>query len=288
MSTPETNPRGAGTTELRLEGVGRSFGHGRSRFTAVKDVSLRIEPGARVGIVGESGSGKSTLSRMIAALDAPDQGEIFVNDVALSQIRRKRSLLLDYRRAVQMVVQDSSSSFDPLQKLRTAVRTPAMQLGGLDRQRADERVDETLTALGLPLELAERWPQELSGGQRQRFSLARALVVRPRVLICDEVVSALDVSVQGRVLNMIKRYCMEDGAALIFVTHGLPAAAFISDRLIVMRHGDVVENEATKQVLNNPQHEYTKELLDAYHGAPVHREALIQNAAEKMDEGATS
>jgi ABC-type dipeptide/oligopeptide/nickel transport system ATPase subunit len=255
-------------TELQLEGVSRSFGHGRHRFAAVDDVSLRIAAGDRVGIVGESGSGKSTVSRMIAALDSPDGGKIYVDGVTLASVRNSRSDLVEYRRTVQMVSQDSTSSFDPLQKVRTAVRVPAMQLAGLDKHAADERVDETLTALGLPLALAERRPHELSGGQRQRFSLARALVVRPRVLICDEVVSALDVSVQGQVLNMIKRYCLDEEAALIFVSHGLPATAFICERLVVMRNGKVVEDGDTDQVLHRSTHEYTKQLIDAFHGAP--------------------
>ncbi len=280
MTTPARHQ--ARLTEIQLDDVSRIFGHGSRRFTAVDKVAMRIGASARVGIVGESGSGKSTVSRLIAALDSPSEGEIYVDGATLRSIRRARGMLVDYRRTVQMVAQDSTSSFDPLQKVRTAIRTPAVQLAGLDRKAADARVDETLTDLGLPLALAERHPGELSGGQRQRMSLARALVVRPRVLICDEVVSALDVSVQGQVLNMIKRYCLAEDAGLIFVSHGLPATAFICDRLVVMRNGRIVEDGDTDQVLRRPNHPYTKQLVDAFHGAPrEHAEALATAVTER-------
>jgi peptide/nickel transport system ATP-binding protein len=177
-----------------------------------------------------------------------------------------------------MVSQDTSSSFDPLKTLRTSVRTPVMRLLGLGRAEADAEVDRVMADLELPPVLADRYPQHVSGGQRQRFALARALVVRPSLLICDEVVSALDVSVQGSVLNMLRRYCAESGAGLVFVSHGLPATAFIADRIVVMRHGQIVEDGPTSEVLGQPAHEYSRQLLAAYRGRPPGRSRRFERA----------
>jgi oligopeptide/dipeptide ABC transporter ATP-binding protein len=166
------------------------------------------------------------------------------------------------------VAQDTSSSFDPRRTLRDAVRVPVQRLCGLDSRAADERVDRTLELLGLSPALAARRPAEVSGGQRQRFALARALVVEPRLLVCDEVVSALDVSVQGSILNLLKRYCRGQQAGLAFVSHGLPAAAFIADDLAVMHRGRLVEMGDTGGILDHPGHPYTASLLQAHRGRP--------------------
>lgn len=253
-------------TEVRAQGVSRRFGRGADRFTAVDGVDVSIPVGTRLGIVGESGSGKSTLARMIAGLDEPDAGEIVVDGRPLRHVLRSRRQRVEYRRLVQLVAQDSTSSFDPLRTVRHAIRTPAQQLCGLDRAGADALVDETVEALGLSPDLVDRRPHELSGGQRQRCSLARAMVVRPRVLVCDEVVSALDVSVQGQVLNLVKDYCESVGAALVFVSHGLPATAFVADQLIVMHRGTIVETGSSADVLREPAHPYTRSLVAAFRG----------------------
>jgi peptide/nickel transport system ATP-binding protein len=139
----------------------------------------------------------------------------------------------------------------------------------LSRSAADDRADETFEMLGLDPAFADRYPYEVSGGQRQRFAIARALVVRPRFLVCDEVVSALDVSVQGQVLNSLKRYSVEHGAGLAFISHGLPATAFISEELAVMYRGKIVEHGPTSRVIREPEHPYTKHLLSAYRGSRV-------------------
>jgi peptide/nickel transport system ATP-binding protein len=170
------------------------------------------------------------------------------------------------RRVVQFVGQDTSSSFDPRWTLRRAIRKPARQLRGLSTAEADREIDALLVELGLDPAAADRYPSQVSGGQRQRFSLARGLVVRPRILMCDEVVSALDVSVQGSILNLVKRYCREHECGLVFVSHGLPATAFIADEIIVMKDGKVVERGPSGDVLRNPQHPYTARLVAAYRG----------------------
>lgn len=251
---------------VALGGVSKRFGpSSRRSVVAVDDVSLSFETGGTiVGIVGESGSGKSTLARIIVGLVQPTSGEVSFNGNSLQTILQSNQSRKGFRRAVQFVGQDTTSSFDPRRTMRDAVRLPVMQLQGLSRDEADERVDEVLTLLGLPVAFADRRPHQLSGGQRQRFAIARGLVVGPRLLVCDEVVSALDVSVQGSILNLLKRYCKDNDAGILFVSHGLPATAFISDELIVMYRGQVVDRGTTEDILSGRTvHLYTAKLLDA-------------------------
>ncbi|EFC82932.1 ABC transporter ATP-binding protein [Parafrankia sp. EUN1f] len=252
--------------QLAVSSVVKYFGPARSRHAAVDGVSLSVEPGQRIGVVGESGSGKSTLARMMVGLERPSAGEVSFNGVAMGTLLKMRASRVELRREVQFVAQDTTSSFDPLRTLRDSIRQPAQHLLGMGSRDADAKVDETVSLLGLAPALVDRHPAEVSGGQRQRFAIARALVVRPRLLVCDEVVSALDVSVQGSILNLLKRYCLESGAALVFVSHGLPATAFVCSELVVMQHGKIVEHGATRQVLHEPKHPYTASLLAAFRG----------------------
>ena len=261
---------------LRTHSIVKRFGHGHHQHAAVRNVTFSLLPGARVGIVGESGSGKSTLGRLLVGLETPTEGSITFDGQDLEHMIRSPAGRLDYRRAVQLVAQDTSSSFDPLRRLRHAVRVPAQQLAGLDHTGADARVDETLAALGVPEHLADRYPYEVSGGQRQRFALARALVVRPRFLVCDEVVSALDVSVQGQVLNLLKRYCIDTGAGLAFISHGLPATAFVASDLAVMYRGEIIERGATANIIECGTQAYTRHLLDAHRRSPNAKVAVLQ------------
>ncbi|MCF7548391.1 ABC transporter ATP-binding protein [Pseudonocardia sp. WMMC193] len=256
-----------GLVQIVGEGIEKTFTVDRTRHRAVASVDVTIGSGRSVGVIGESGSGKSTLARMLAGLETADGGGLHYNGIALSSHLRSRTGRHDFRRAVQMISQDVSSSFDPLRTLRDAVRTPAQILCGLDVPAADERVDEVLETLRVDPALADRRPHEVSGGQRQRFAIARALVVRPRVLLCDEVVSALDVSVQGSVLNLLKDYVTETGAGLFFVSHGIPATAFLVDELIVMQGGRIVERGPTDDVVERPEHEYTRFLVGAARGS---------------------
>jgi peptide/nickel transport system ATP-binding protein len=165
---------------------------------------------------------------------------------------------------VQYIAQDTSSSFDPRRTLRDSVRAPLQTLFGLDTSEANRHVDDMVLSLGLDLRLADRRPHHVSGGQRQRFAIARALVVQPRLILCDEVVSALDVSVQGSILNLLKAYSESTDAAIIFVSHGLPATAFISKEMVVMNRGKIVERGATTTVIEHPQDPYTQKLINAY------------------------
>jgi ABC-type oligopeptide transport system ATPase subunit len=254
---------------VTLESVSKTFGaNSRKSTKALDNVSLSFESGGpALGIVGESGSGKSTMARIIVGLETPSSGTVTFNGAILKELLRMRSSRRDFRRLVQFVGQDTTSSFDPRRTLRDAVRLPAMQLLGLDRVAANDTVDEVLGLLGLPTALANRWPNEVSGGQRQRFALARGLIVRPRLLVCDEVVSALDVSVQGSILNLLKRYCLENGAGLVFVSHGLPATAFVADELVVMYRGKIVDRGPTAAIISgHSTHPYTTLLLNAHRG----------------------
>jgi ABC-type glutathione transport system ATPase component len=263
-----TAPAAPGTTVLEAVNVRRTFGSRRTSIAAVDGVDVRLhDDGTCTGIVGESGSGKSTLARMLAGLLPPSSGSITFNGSELRDVLSTRSGVTEYRRAVQFVGQDTTSSFDPRRTLRDSVRLPAQRLLGLKRAEADEHVDRVVDALGLPLSYADRKPHQVSGGQRQRFALARGLIVQPRILICDEVVSALDVSVQGSILNGLKRFCRGSVAGLAFVSHGIPATAFISDGIVVMLEGKIVERGPTATIVGDAGHEYTRSLIAAYRRA---------------------
>ncbi|MFB2583064.1 ABC transporter ATP-binding protein [Herbiconiux sp. P15] len=259
---------------LIATGVTKHFGS-RKRFAALDDVSVSCEPSQLTGIVGESGSGKSTLARILVGLERASSGSMSYGDTEVQKLLASNTSRLAFRRDVQFIGQDTTSSFDPRQTLRESVLKPLVALRGDTPAAARHKASEVFDELGLPDALADRYPDQVSGGQRQRFSIARGLVVRPRFLLCDEVVSALDVSVQGKILNVIKRYCRDTGAGLVFVSHGLPATAFVADRIVVMHRGTIVESGATDDILRRPTHPYTRSLLDSYRslGAATHADA---------------
>lgn len=256
---------GAVDFTLALRGVRKDFGRGRKRFTAVHPMDLTVNESSAIGIIGESGSGKSTLARMIVGFERPTEGTIEFDGRSVSDWLSTPSGRLDYRRNVQYVAQDTSSSFDPRKTLFEAVATPLRILRGVtERDEIRSRLLEVAAELGLDPAMYERFPHQLSGGQRQRFALARSLIVEPRLLICDEVVSALDVSVQGAVLNLIKRSIAKHRMGLMFVSHGLPATAYISSDLLVMNKGEVVESGPVPRLVESPSHPYTRELMETY------------------------
>lgn len=259
--------------ELRLTGVRKDFGRGARRMTAVQPLDLHVTEKSELGIIGESGSGKSTLARMIVGLEQPTEGEILFNGRSVNDWLSGRRSRLEYRQLVQYVAQDTTS-FDPRKTFLEATAVPLRYLRGITEPReVRARLDAIAEELSLDPSMYDRYPHQVSGGQRQRFALARSLVVEPRLLICDEVVSALDVSVQGAVLNLIKRYVSRHSMGLMFVAHGLPAVTFISSELMVMRHGEVVERGEVATLVEQPRHPYTKELMSAYaDDAPTARE----------------
>jgi ABC-type glutathione transport system ATPase component len=249
---------------LRVRDLDKFYRVGMQRQHAVQKVTFDFAAGEMLGILGESGSGKSTLVRMLAGLMEPSGGSIELNSNPMSILLRNHVDRRMLRRMIQFIGQDTTSSFDPRLTLRDAVVAPIASLLDLSPAETDARIAEVLESLSLPVALANRYPGEVSGGQRQRFAIARALVVRPQVLLCDEIVSALDVSVQGSILNMLKDYCRDTGAGLIFVSHNVPATAYLTDRMLVMLRGEVVEAGNVDDLIANPTHPYTAKLLDAY------------------------
>lgn len=240
---------------LRLDDVSKSFGVKKDRFDAVSHISFGLFPGESVGIVGESGSGKSTLLKLIAGLKSADSGEIYLNGKKLGKTRTKNEL-----KQMQMVFQDAVGSFNPRIKLGRSVAESARNLsGGLN----EGQLEELLYTVGLQPEILERYPSEISGGQCQRLAIARAIAVKPALLLCDEITSALDVSAQAQILRLLSRLRRQHNTALLFVSHDLSVVRSICDKIIVMHNGTIVETGTSEQVIDNPQQEYTKLLISS-------------------------
>lgn len=247
-----------------VEHVTRVYGSGVERVLGCDDVSFTVKRGERLGIVGESGSGKSTLMRMLAALDRPTSGDIRFDGRSI--IGLKECDLAFLRRDVQMIFQDPRSSLNPRMRVGDIITEPLRSR--LLRKHADlptpaERLIEVMTAVGLDPAQARRYPHEFSGGQRQRIAIARALAPRPAVLIADEPVSALDVSVRAQVLNLLDTLVDEYGLTLVFVSHDLNVVRHVCNTIIVMRAGRIEERGTAEQVYADPQAAYTQELLAA-------------------------
>ncbi len=240
---------------FRVEHVSRHFHLPRTRLfgprrvlTAVDDVSLQLEREETLGIVGESGSGKTTLVKLLLGLERPDAGRVTYTGESL-------------RREVQVVFQDPASALDPRMRVDDTILEPLRILRVPGDQRA--RVRELLDAVGLPQASAQRYPHEFSGGQRQRIAIARALAPRPRVLIGDEPVSALDVSVRAQILNLLEDLRVDFQLTLVLVSHDLSIVRHMTDRVLVMRQGKIVEEGPTRHVFRAPQHPYTRLLLES-------------------------
>ena len=222
---------------------------------ALTDVSFTLEDGEILGIVGESGSGKSTLLRQISGLETPDSGELLLDGTPLPAKRTKENY-----RAIQMIFQDAVGSFQPRRKISGSIRETVRNLS----ERYEEPDWQTLCGMvQLPLELAERYPRDLSGGQCQRFAIARAMAVHPRVLLCDEITSALDVSSQAQILRLLADLHREKGMSVIFVSHDLAVVRSLCDRVMVLRGGMLVEEGAAADVIHHPREDYTKELISS-------------------------
>jgi len=277
---PAADVEGAVAAARGLEKVfGDSRQSGR-RVAALKGVTLEIGEDEAVGLVGESGSGKTTLGRCLVGLERPTAGTVLVNGVdtghqgRLSGGERRR-----LRRTVQMVFQDPYSTLNPV---RTVGATLAEAILAADEHARDVRsaVAELLERVGLPARYAERKPVALSGGERQRVAIARALAVRPRLIVCDEPVSALDVSVQAQILNLLTDVRRELKVSYLFITHDLAVVRQVAERVYVLRQGEMVEQGATSDVLDNPQHWYTRKLVDSI---PSSDEAWLARAEAEQD-----
>ncbi|MFE9446921.1 dipeptide ABC transporter ATP-binding protein [Streptomyces sp. NPDC006739] len=248
--------RSTASDEVVLEATGlrREFGRGKRTFTAVDDVSLTVRRGETLGVVGESGSGKTTLGRMLVGLLEPTAGRIRYAGQAHTGVNP----------ALQMVFQDPVSSLNPRRSVGESIADPLRARSGhKDEERVRGRVTELLERVGLEAAHYDRYPHEFSGGQRQRVGIARALAADPRVIVCDEPVSALDVTTQAQVVALLAELQRELGLALVFVAHDLAVVRQVSDRVAVMRGGRVVESGPADQVYDNPRDPYTKQLLAA-------------------------
>ncbi|WP_432162632.1 dipeptide ABC transporter ATP-binding protein [Streptomyces tendae] len=247
----EHEPASAGVA-LEAVGLRRVFGRGARAFAAVDDVSLQVRRGEALGIVGESGSGKTTLGRMLVGLLAPSAGQVRREGVAVDGVRPD----------VQMVFQDPVSSLNPRRSVGESVADPLRARGERD-PAVRTRVAELLERVGLEPAHHGRYPHEFSGGQRQRIGIARALAADPRILVCDEPVSALDVTTQAQVVELLDELRRELGLALVFIAHDLAVVRRVSDRLAVMRRGRVVEYGPANEVYESPREAYTRHLLAA-------------------------
>ncbi len=242
-----------------IRGLRKTFAGGRRtpEAVALKGVTLSVAEGESVGLVGESGSGKTTLARCLLGLERPTSGEIVVDGAPMGP-GAGRSPTDPLRRIVQIVFQDPYSSLNPMLTIGTTIRESLRAAGG-KASRAD--VDAVLARVGLPPEYGDRKPVALSGGERQRVAIARAMAAGPRVIVCDEPVSALDVSVQAQILNLLSDLRAELNLSYLFITHDLAVARQVTDRICVLYQGTIVESGPTQRVLDHPTHEYTKRLI---------------------------
>ncbi|MCQ4159051.1 ATP-binding cassette domain-containing protein [Roseomonas sp. GC11] len=249
------------TPILELRSVVRHFDTPAGRVRAVDDVSLTVRAGETLGLVGESGCGKSTLARLAMRLLPPDSGAILFEGTDLA--KAGRGDLARYRARMQMVFQDPLSALNPRETIGRILEQPLLvhRRGGRAERRA--RVAQLLAHVGLRGDIAARFPHELSGGQRQRVGIARALALEPRLLLCDEAVSALDVSVRAQVLNLLLRLRGEFGLAALFISHDLAVVRHVADRVAVMYLGQVVEQAPRDALWRQPRHPYTRALMAA-------------------------
>ncbi len=262
----------AGENLVRTFGGGRSWlGARRASFAAVDGVSLAVDRGRTVGVVGESGCGKSTLARLLVGLLTPTSGALRLDGRAVATFdaaARRR-----FHRTVQLVFQDPVSALNPRKTVRRILEGPLEALTPLDRSARRQRVGELMDLVGLRPEFVERYPHEFSGGQAQRIGIARALAVEPDVVVLDEPVSALDVSIQAQVLALLRDLQARLGLAYVFISHDLAVVEALADEVLVMRAGRVVERGDRARIFRAPSHPYTRALLAAVPGqAALRRE----------------
>ena len=284
-SVPSLTPRAARTRSddiaIETEELHKTFGGGRSFFGlgppnrvvhAVKDVTVELRRGETLGIVGESGSGKSTLARCMIRLLDSDSGKIMIDGTNLRTLERAQ--MRPWRSKIQMVFQDPFASLNPRIKVGQIIaQWPMIQ--GASREEAEARTRELLGIVGLDERAFNRYPHEFSGGQRQRIGIARALALNPEILVADEPVSALDVSIQAQILKLLDEIRERMNLSMLFITHDLRVAAQVCDRLAVMRYGEIVETGATSDIFDKPQHSYTRDLLAAVPGQNWDRQTTV-------------
>jgi oligopeptide/dipeptide ABC transporter ATP-binding protein len=246
---------------LAVADLSTHYKSGRGVLRAVDDVSLTVEPGETVALVGESGCGKSTLAKTLLRLADPTKGSIEFHGQDITALSQKQ--LRAARKSIQMIFQDPFASLNPRHTIRDILAAPLKVHGVRDRAERRRRVEAIVDRVGLPREALDRYPHEFSGGQRQRIGIARALILRPELVICDEPVSALDLSIQAQILNLLVEMKKDLGLSYLFISHDLSVVRYFADRVLVMYLGRIVESAGVAELWAAPKHPYTRALMDA-------------------------
>lgn len=250
---------------IEVKGLKKYFPTPRGLLHAVDDVTLSIEKGKTLGVVGESGCGKSTLGRTIIHLQPPTGGQVLLNGKDITNVKGK-----ELKGKMQIIFQDPYSSLDPRKTVDATIREPLVVSKRYKKNQIDEATAELMDFVGIDARLRMAYPHELDGGRRQRVGIARALALNPEFVVCDEPVSALDVSIQAQVLNLLKKLQQQKGLTYMFVTHDMSVVRHISDDICVMYLGQVVEKCPSKELFKNPLHPYTRALLSAIPSVDIH------------------
>lgn len=252
---------------LEVANLSVKYGSGKRSFIAVSDIALEIAPGETLGVVGESGSGKSTIGKAILGLEKAHSGSIrfLGRDITHHTLKQRKTSAEELR----VVFQDPYSSLNPDMTIGATLTEP-LGLLGVSKEEANRRAREVLIKVGLPAEAVDRLPRNFSGGQRQRIAIARALIVNPKLIILDEPVSALDLSTQAQVLNLLADLAASENVGFLFIAHDIDVVRFLSDRVVVLYKGRIMETGPVEEVVTNPRHPYTQGLIAA---APVPRPA---------------
>ncbi len=253
---------------IEVKGLKKYFPTPRGLLHAVDDVTLSIEKGKTLGVVGESGCGKSTLGRTIIHLQPPTGGQVLLNGNDITNVKGKE--LREAREKMQIIFQDPYSSLDPRKTVDATIREPLVVSKRYKKNEIDNATAELMEFVGIDARLRMAYPHELDGGRRQRVGIARALALNPEFVVCDEPVSALDVSIQAQVLNLLKKLQQQKGLTYMFVTHDMSVVRHISDDICVMYLGQVVEKCSSKELFRNPLHPYTRALLSAIPSVDIH------------------
>ena len=245
---------------LIIKGISKVYKKDNKEYKVLEDINFKIKKGEMIGIVGESGSGKSTLARQIIRLEKPTSGQVLLNNKDITNIKGKE--LKNIYKDMQMVFQDPIGSFDPRLTIGKSI-DELLKNNKVPKNIRKEKIIELLKLVGLDKQYIDKYPRELSGGQCQRAAIAKAISCEPKILICDEVTSALDVSVQGQVISLLKELKEKKNMTYIFICHDLALVELLCDKVIVLNKGNIVESGDAKEIINNPIHPYTKLLVNS-------------------------